>query len=191
MDAYGPEFYDRGYFGPSRGTDEAVEATWAFSPCLTGERILDLGCGRGVLLRLAALAGCRACGVDFSPVAVEMAKEKLGALRAPRHRPVLVQRNILEYRGRCLYDHVFLCDVIEHLTREQSLKLLHIAQVALRPGGFLHFHTPISQDFLKYAGHVHIWDSKELLAALKELRFVQLFYRTIHFKAYGTFQKTP
>src|ERR1700675_4125099 len=42
-----------------------------------GERILDLGCGDGVLTAKLAAMGCRVIGVDASPAQVEATK-KLG-----------------------------------------------------------------------------------------------------------------
>ncbi|HEY6738479.1 MAG TPA: methyltransferase domain-containing protein, partial [Actinopolymorphaceae bacterium] len=42
----------------------------------TGDHVLEVGCGPGVLLRLAAAAGARVTGVDPSPEMVRMARRR-------------------------------------------------------------------------------------------------------------------
>ena len=45
-----------------------------------GQRVLDVGCGQGVLGRVLALQGLKSLGVDASPSLIEAAKGRAGAL---------------------------------------------------------------------------------------------------------------
>ncbi len=41
--------------------------------CIEGLKVLDVGCGRGEVMRRCADLGARAYGIDYAPVAVQMA----------------------------------------------------------------------------------------------------------------------
>ena len=97
-----------------------------------GGRLLDIGCGRGDMLRAFAERGFEVSGLDVSPAAKEMA--------APH--PVKIadlERDELPYVPGS-FDCVFSKSVIEHM--HDPLALLRASLEALRPGGVAVVMTP-------------------------------------------------
>lgn len=108
-----------------------------YSQGLSQVRLLDIGCGGGVLTEEFAALGCRVTGIDISPksIAVAQAHAAISGLS-------------IDYRvgsGTSLpfedsrFDAVSCCDVLEHI---QGWKQV-IAQAArvLVPGGLFFFDT--------------------------------------------------
>lgn len=109
----------------------AADAECRHLPAKAG-RLLDVGCGSGHFLELAAQAGWAVEGVDFDP----------GAVEAARSRGLQVQLGgveVLDGREAC-FDVITLCHVIEHLHDPgQVVRALHRL---LKPGGTLWLDTP-------------------------------------------------
>lgn len=102
-----------------------------------GKRVLDIGCGGGLLAEEFAAMGCSVTGLDPSSKSVEVAREHAaqGGLA-------------IDYRcgtGENLpfddasFDIVCCCDVLEHI-REWRLAVGEAARV-LKPGGVFFFDT--------------------------------------------------
>lgn len=95
-------------------------------------RLLDIGCGRGDMLRAFAGAGHEVRGADISPSA--------GKLCHPFDVSVVdLERERLSYPP-CDFDFVFSKSVIEHM--HSPLALLDATYNALRPGGIAVIMTP-------------------------------------------------
>lgn len=98
-----------------------------------GARLLDVGCGNGAFLQLAALAGWDVEGTDFDP----------GAVRTARAAGIQVAHGGLELiRGMPAqtFDWITLSHVLEHV--HEPLAWLRELQRILRPGGTLWLQTP-------------------------------------------------
>ena len=68
-------------FRPSAYTALVLRQVLAHGPRIAGGRVLDIGCGSGVLLAAAADMGAGSlCGVDIEPAAVQETARLLGAL---------------------------------------------------------------------------------------------------------------
>ena len=95
---------------------------------------LDVGCGHGRLAALAAAAGYEAFGVDPSPLAVQAARQRLGADR--------VFTGSVETGGfpRGRFTIVSLIGTIEHLKRPRQ-ELREIFRI-IEPGGLILIQTP-------------------------------------------------
>jgi 2-polyprenyl-6-hydroxyphenyl methylase/3-demethylubiquinone-9 3-methyltransferase len=113
--------------------------TW-IGPRLPGARVVDLGCGGGLLAHPLAERGAQVVGIDLSRA----------SLRAASRRPSLeeadggtVAWSVGDVASAPLAsgsaDHVLLADVVEHLDEPESA----VAEAArlLRPGGTLYVNT--------------------------------------------------
>jgi 2-polyprenyl-3-methyl-5-hydroxy-6-metoxy-1,4-benzoquinol methylase len=89
-----------------------------------GQKILDIGCGRGEIAYYSAQRGCEVYSVDYSSAAVEIAKKTLEKLDAGKQRLVKVEcLDIIETEIKEKFDIIALIDVLEHLTHSQAEKL--------------------------------------------------------------------
>ncbi|HHN73503.1 MAG TPA: class I SAM-dependent methyltransferase, partial [Thermopetrobacter sp.] len=69
---WSPETYDR----HARFVTEAAEEILSWLDARPGERILDLGCGDGVIAERLMRAGCQVVGVDISSEMLEAARAR-------------------------------------------------------------------------------------------------------------------
>ncbi len=96
-----------------------------------GRRLLEVGCGHGLLLDEARKAGFEVEGLELSRDAAAHARQALG-LRVH-------ERTLAEHSGG-RYDAIVLADVIEHL--DDPLAALDRCVSLLAPGGSLCLVTP-------------------------------------------------
>lgn len=123
------EVADEAWLGARRrATFARFLDTWPGPP----GRVLDVGCGGGWFLRVAADRGWDAVGVDLSPVAVRRAREILG---------VDAREGTVEAQAFAAgtFDLVTLWNVLEVIP--DPLALLRAARPLVRPGGVLHLRT--------------------------------------------------
>jgi ubiquinone/menaquinone biosynthesis C-methylase UbiE len=101
-----------------------------------GERILELGCGRGEVLRACAERGAIAVGIDYSREAVRLTRDTCGE----RARMLQADVAALPFKS-AIFRKVFLGDVLEHLTRAQAESMMREAHRVLEPSGRAIVHT--------------------------------------------------
>jgi len=88
---------------------------------INGSKILDAGCGDGVLSWMLAIRGGEVYGVDVEKKALQVAKRKCKGLKA-RFYPASIYD--LPFPSR-YFDHIVCLDVIEHLHHpDKALKEL-------------------------------------------------------------------
>lgn len=105
--------------------------------CLHGKKILDVGCGDGVLAYLIHREGASVFGVDFSDLAIHYARKKTAG------SDIAFQQGsayALPYSD-CSFDVVISSDVIEHV-QDVPAYLAEIKRV-VRIGGKVIISTPI------------------------------------------------
>jgi SAM-dependent methyltransferase len=140
------------FAGRFRGSEEYVKQSqrWYIERFRGCRNVLDLGCGRGEFLELAAEAGIPARGVDISDELVALARAKgLAVERA----------DLLDFLGE-LADHtldgLFCAHVIEHLPAERLPRLVELAAKKLCRGGVLAIETPNPECLASLARHFFI-----------------------------------
>lgn len=102
--------------------------------------ILDLGCGRGIMLDLLKQAGLKGYGVDLSEEAVALCKSKgLEAVQgdALGHLRALPDRSI---------GGVFCSHVIEHLQAREAMEMIGHLRRVMKEGARLILITPNASD---------------------------------------------
>jgi len=114
------------------GLRDVADATVLYLPAKWRGRILDVGCGNGVLLKNLKQLGWHVFGVDPDPAAVRVTNELLG--------PVAIAGDIDSPELQAPFDVITMNHVIEHVPC--PVETLHRCLSKLRRGGRLVLQTP-------------------------------------------------
>ncbi len=107
-------------------------------------KVLDLGCGRGVFLKLLAESGIEGVGVDLCAEAVALCKRQ-GLENVYQQDIFHYLKNLLskEFTHRKQdFDGIFCSHLIEHLDFASATELLHLCYRVLKPKGRIVVVTP-------------------------------------------------
>ncbi|OQB44095.1 MAG: putative methyltransferase YcgJ [Parcubacteria group bacterium ADurb.Bin159] len=105
-------------------------------------RLLDVGCGTGMLLYFGELSGISSYGVDISEVAVNLARKRLGEKRA---KIKVASAEKIPYKNN-FFDYVFCIGTLEHFSDIRK-GLKEISRVSNRKTRF-YFLVPNSKFLL-------------------------------------------
>jgi ubiquinone/menaquinone biosynthesis C-methylase UbiE len=157
--------YDEAYFRTAcEGYDEfnssegeqlsrRLASAFALAEIAPGMQVLDVGCGRGEILRHAARHGADAIGIDYAEVAVRMARavvEPIAGVAPGRVGVSLADAKQLPFRTGS-FDRVLMFDVVEHLHPwELDQALVEVYRV-LKPDGRFIVHTAPNVWYDRYA----------------------------------------
>ncbi len=160
-----PDLYTEEYFlSACEGYDEflategehlsrRLKASFEVAGIEAGMTVLDVGCGRGEIMRHCAALGADVYGFDYAPVAVRMTQKLLeGVAPSVQKRVVAVQADAKKIPyATAKFDRVLMFDVVEHLHPwELHAALLEIHRV-LKPNGRLIIHTAPNIWYDRYA----------------------------------------
>lgn len=129
------------------------------------DRVLDVGCGEGIITSLLARKCPHVIGCDYSTEAVEVAAKEYSTLEF-----VYSNSTCLRFADGS-FTRVVLSEVAEHLLPVQLARTLHEIHRVLEPGGMLILSTPLTgrgAQASTYA-HIHEYSETEIGARLREV----------------------
>lgn len=145
-------------------------------------RILDYGCGPGLLLSRLLGRGFSASGLEFAETTV--AKARKACEDYPSFAGITAANELPSTIPPKSIDVVFLVEVIEHLLPEDRHKTLQEIMRVLAPGGHLVLTTPHNEDLDRVETvcpdcgcvfhpwqHVESYSQESLIALLRRYRF--------------------
>ncbi len=118
-----------------------------------GMRILDVGCGRGEILRHCAQLGADAYGIDYAPVAVRMSQNVIQSVNSvvPGFTAVMqADAKKLPFPAGA-FDRVLMFDVVEHLHPWELHEAMLEVHRVLKPDGRFIIHTAPNVWYDRYA----------------------------------------
>ncbi|MFT3905198.1 MAG: bifunctional 2-polyprenyl-6-hydroxyphenol methylase/3-demethylubiquinol 3-O-methyltransferase UbiG [Steroidobacteraceae bacterium] len=133
------EFWDpRGAFKPLHHLNPVRADYVAARASLAGARLLDVGCGGGLLAEALATRGAQVTAVDLAPGMIEVARlHAAGSGLTIDYRDVAVESLLGDPAQR--FDVITCMEMIEHVP-DPAAMLQTLAQL-LRPGGQLFMST--------------------------------------------------
>jgi putative peptidoglycan lipid II flippase len=155
-----PDLYDQAYFltacegheefATSKGRElsHRLKAALAVAGVRPGMRVLDVGCGRGEILRHCTHLGAKAYGIDYAAVAVKMSQQVLNTGEASGVYQADAKR--LPFAD-AVFDRVLLLDIVEHLHPWELEQTLLETERVLQPGGQVIVHTAPNVWYNRYA----------------------------------------
>lgn len=129
-----------------------LQAAFRVAAVRAGMRVLDVGCGRGEIVRHCARLGATAIGIDYAEAAVRLSARLLrqaGSLPGPAGL-AQADAKFLPFPD-AVFDRVLMFDVVEHLFPWELRLALREARRVLKPGGMLVIHTAPNRWYDAYA----------------------------------------
>jgi len=108
---------------------------------LQPQRVLEIGCGTGLLLLQIAPHCELYTGTDFSPVALDYVRQQVAKVGLDQPRVKLLQRMAHQFEGIAehSFDAVLLNSVVQYFPDlDYFLRVLEGALKAVKPGGFIY-----------------------------------------------------
>ncbi len=131
-----------------------LASAFRFASVELGMTVLDIGCGRGEIVRHCASLGANAFGIDYASVATHMTHNLLQSestsVLSGATSVAQADAKHLPFRA-ATFDRVLMFDIVEHLYPwELHQALLEVKRV-LKPAGKLIVHTAPNLWYNRYA----------------------------------------
>ena len=166
------------YFSDAVG-DSLIELASRTTGGLNG-RILDYGCGPGILLEKLLKQGAKCEGADTSPDSLEVAARRLKKIDA--HCPLTLLQGVPSSLPDNTFGVVFFVETIEHVLPKELPQTLAELQRIVRPGGHVIVSTPHNENLnaskstcpecgARYhkMQHVSSWTSQSIATAMEHV----------------------
>jgi 2-polyprenyl-6-hydroxyphenyl methylase/3-demethylubiquinone-9 3-methyltransferase len=126
-------------FGPLHAINPLRLAWIDGLACLAGKRVVDIGCGGGILADSMARKGANVLGIDLATKALRVAQ--LHALEAgtPNVEYREVSAETLATQEAGTFDVVTCMEMLEHVPRPESI--VQACAALVKPGGWVFFST--------------------------------------------------
>jgi SAM-dependent methyltransferase len=154
--------YDEDYFlGACEGYEEFASSEGEYlsrrlaealsvAGIASGMRVLDVGCGRGEVLRHVSRLQAHPFGIDYAAVAVHFSREVADREPGPSIGVYRANARYLPFVGGS-FDRILMLDIVEHLYPHELLQAMTEAYRVLRPGGRVVIHTAPNVWYDRYA----------------------------------------
>jgi 2-polyprenyl-3-methyl-5-hydroxy-6-metoxy-1,4-benzoquinol methylase len=109
-----------------------------FSPPAPGDRVLDIGCGSGVIANVLASMGAITTGIDANASAVEYARRTFKRPDLDFRLGLVEEIDIPDGT----VDGTYCLELVEHIYEHQARQLFSTIHRLSRPGGTLTVTTP-------------------------------------------------
>jgi ubiquinone/menaquinone biosynthesis C-methylase UbiE len=146
------EGYDEFKTSEGQQLSRRLKAAFEIAAITPGMNVLDVGCGRGEILRHCAQLGANAFGIDYAVVAVNMSRDIVaGTYDAPGKTGVAQSDAKKLPFPTAYFDRVLMFDVVEHLYPWELDVALAEVQRVMKPGGRFIVHTAPNLWYDRYA----------------------------------------
>ncbi len=150
------EGYDVFLESEGRHLSRRLNDAFAMADVQPGMRLLDVGCGRGEIIRHSMRLGVKAYGIDYAEAATLMTRDVIaqeGRGNGDKYSSAGVYRADAKYLPfpDKYFDRVLLFDVVEHLYPWELHKALLQIRRILRDDGRLIIHTAPNRWYDRYA----------------------------------------
>lgn len=108
-----------------------------------GDKVIDIGCGRGEVVFQTANLGAISTGVDYSESAIELAlctRKQHSKEIQERTEFICGNAEKLDF-GENFFDKAFLLDVVEHVSQDELYAILREIKRVLKDQGILILHS--------------------------------------------------
>ena len=138
-----------------------LQQAFAVAAVSPGMRVLDIGCGRGEIVRYCMALGVEAYGIDYAEVAALMTREVISAERARLQSSGTADKSVKA--GVCradakylpfpsgYFDRVLMFDVVEHLYEWELHQAMVEVRRILKANGRFIIHTAPNRWYDVYA----------------------------------------
>ena len=104
---------------------------------LKGSRIIDFGCGDGVLFPVFLEKGVDIFGIDISENMIELGKKRLSQMNLPTNNLIVAGVNYFKNFESNSLDGILSFNTLAYLTDEEEKVFYTEAQRTIKPNGFL------------------------------------------------------
>jgi ubiquinone/menaquinone biosynthesis C-methylase UbiE len=129
-----------------------LKAAFELASVEPGMTILDVGCGRGEIVRHCAHLGADAYGIDYAPAAIRLSKDVLTRNGTQIGVMALAQADAKKLPFPTgMFDRVLIFDVVEHLHPWELHEALLDVRRVMKDDGLLIVHTAPNIWYDRYA----------------------------------------